>query len=37
LVLKKAAKSERIETALKEKGYSEKVVKEILKLYGDSN
>jgi predicted Ser/Thr protein kinase len=31
--LKKAAKAEKIETMLKENGYSEKAVKEILKWY----
>ena len=32
--MRKAAKSEKIESKLKENGYSEKVVKEILKWYG---
>jgi predicted Ser/Thr protein kinase len=32
-VLKKAAKAEQIETRLRENGYSEKAVKEILKWY----
>jgi predicted Ser/Thr protein kinase len=35
--LKKAAKAENIETVLKENGYSEKAVKEILKWYRGSN
>jgi predicted Ser/Thr protein kinase len=35
--LKKAAEAEKIETVLKEKGYSEKTVKEILKWYNGSD
>jgi predicted Ser/Thr protein kinase len=31
--LRKAAEAERIETVLKENGYSEKAIKEILKWY----
>lgn len=35
-VLKRTAEAENIETVLKENGYSEKIVKEILKWYRGS-